>query len=167
LEEHRRKGLTDKNLTVIRQVLTDGVWDRVVQLPRLMMEQARRDRHHAPMKAAVTAQLAIAIAIFTFAPVRLGNLISIRLEENLIRTGHPDAPYWLVFPHYDVKNRVQLQFKIRSELGDLIDEYINDYRPTVLRGSNDLWLFPGEKRETKIHGPSVFRSLIASSKLLD
>jgi integrase len=149
LEQHRRGGLTDKNLTVIRQVLTDGVWDGVVQLPRLMMEQARRDRHHAPMKAAVTAQLAIAIAIFTFAPIRLGNLINIRLEENLIRTGRPDVPYWLVFPHYDVKNRVQLQFKTRSELGDLIDEYINDYRPTVLRGSNDLWLFPGEKRETK------------------
>ena len=149
LEEHRRKGMTDKNLNVIRQVLTEGVWNEVVNLPQAMMAQARLMRHEAPVKAAVTAQLATAIAIFTFAPIRLGNLISIRLEENLIRPGGPNSPSWLVFPHYDVKNRVQLQFKLQPELSALIDEYINDYRPTLLRGSNDLWLFPGQKREIK------------------
>jgi integrase len=149
LEEHRRKGLTDKNLAVVRQVLTDGVWDEVVNLPKSMMAEARLLRHQAPMKAAVTAQLATAIAIFTFAPIRLGNLINIRLEENLIRPGGMDAPYWLVFPHYDVKNRVQLQFKLQQELSELIDEYIDDYHPTLLRGSNDLWLFPGQKRAIK------------------
>jgi integrase len=149
LEEHRRKGLTDKNLAVVRQVLTEGIWDEVVNLPKTMLAKARRLRHQAPVKAAVTAQLATAIAIFTFAPIRLGNLITIRLGENLIRPGGLDSPYWLVFPHYDVKNRVQLQFKLLPELSELIDEYINDYRPTLLRGSNDLWLFPGQKREIK------------------
>jgi integrase len=149
LEEHRRKGLTDKNRLVVWQVLTEGIWDEVVCLPRKMMAEARLLRHYAPVKAAVTAQLATAIAIFVFAPIRLGNLISIRLEENLIRPGGLRSPYWLVFPHYDVKNRVQLEFKLIPELSDLIDEYINDYRPTLLRGSNDLWLFPGQKREIK------------------
>jgi integrase len=149
LEEHRRKGLTDKNLIVVRQVLTEGIWDEVVKLPESMMAKARLLRHQAPVKAAVTAQLAIAIAIFTYAPIRLGNLIHIGLEKNLIRPGGPDSPYWLVFPHYDVKNRVQLQFKLQPELSELIDEYIHDYRPTLLRGSNDLWLFPGQKREIK------------------
>ena len=48
-----------------------------------------------------------------------------------------------------MKNRVQLQFKLISELSALIDEYINDYRPTLLRGSNDLWLFPGQKCKIK------------------
>ena len=149
LEEHRRKGLTDKNLTVIRQVLTGRVWDEVVKLPLAMMAEARRIRHEAPVKAAVTAQLAIAIAIFIFAPIQLGNLIAIRLETNLIRPGGLNTPYWLVFPDYDVKNRVQLQFKLLPEISALLDEYINDYRPTLLRGSNDLWLFPGQKREVK------------------
>jgi integrase len=149
LEEHRRKGLTDKNLTVIRQVLTEGIWDEVVALPGKMMEKARALRDQAPVKAAVTAQLAIAIAIFIFAPIRLGNLIAIRLAENLIRPGGPHSPYWLVFPDYDVKNRVTLQFKLQPELSELIDEYINDYRPALLRGSKDLWLFPGQKREIK------------------
>src|SRR6516225_8223372 len=33
LECYRRAGLTDKNLTLVRQVLTDGVWSEVVNLP--------------------------------------------------------------------------------------------------------------------------------------
>jgi integrase len=129
--------------------LTEGVWDNVVSLPRKMMAKARKLRHHAPVKAAVTAQLATAIAIFVFAPIRLKNLINIKLDENLIRPGGPRSPYWLVFPDYDVKNRVQLEFKLLPELSELIDEYINDYRPTLLRGANGLQLFPGQKLEIK------------------
>jgi hypothetical protein len=108
LEDHRQGGLTEKNRRVIRQVLTEGIWDEVIKLPGSMMEQARLLRDHAPVKAAVMAQIAAGIAILSFAPVRLGNLIRIRLDENLIRPGGLKAPYWLVFPRYDVKNRVKL-----------------------------------------------------------
>jgi len=108
------------------------------------MVLVRSLRDHAPIKAAVTAQIAIAIAILVVAPVRLGNLISIRLDENLIKPGGLDSPYWLVFPDYDVKNRVRLEFPLDPELTALIDEYVHMFRPSLLRGSNDLWLFPGE-----------------------
>jgi integrase len=144
MEEHRRGGLTEKNLDVIRAVLTGRVWDQVVQLPAVLMAEARLLRHQAPVKAAVTAQIATAIAILTFAPIRLGNLIQIKLDENLIKPGGLDDPYWLVFPHYDVKNRVRLEFKLVPELCAIIDEYIHDYRSILLRGSNARWLFPGE-----------------------
>jgi hypothetical protein len=75
LEEHRHGGLTDKNLKLIRQVLTEGIWSEVVSLPNALMRQARADQAHAPVKAAVTAQLAVAIAILSIAPVRLTNLV--------------------------------------------------------------------------------------------
>ena len=78
LEEHRSSGLTDKNLALIRQVLTPGVWNRVVNLPFAMMRAARSRQTAAPTRAAVTAQLAIAIAILTFAPVRPANLTAIK-----------------------------------------------------------------------------------------
>jgi integrase len=144
IEEYREGGITEKNLNVIRAVLTEGVWDKVVRLPRAMMVEARRDRHTAPIKAAVNASIAVAIAIESIAPVRLNNLIKIKLEENLIQPGGIDKPYWLVFPKEDVKNRVQLQHKILPEVGELIDEYINDFRPVLLRRFNAPWLFPGE-----------------------
>jgi pimeloyl-ACP methyl ester carboxylesterase len=96
LEQHRRVGSTPKNLQLIRQVLTEGVWREVVALPHVLMEQARSAKDHAPIKAAISARLAVAIAILTFAPVRLGNLVSIKLGENLIKPGGPDTPYGVV-----------------------------------------------------------------------
>jgi integrase len=149
LEQHRREGLTPKNLQLVRQVLTDGVWSEVVSLPTVLMEQARLAKDHAPVKAAIAAQLAAAIAILTFAPIRLGNLIKIELGQNLIKPGGPNTPYWLVFPNYDVKNRVDLNFKFDQPLTNLLDEYIHEYRPTLLRGANSAWLFPGEAGQPK------------------
>ena len=113
------------------------------------MQQARSAKDHAPIKAAVSAQLAVAVAILTFAPVRLSNLVSIELGQNLIKPGGLNTPYWLVFPHYDVKNRVDLNFKFDQPLTDLIDEYVHEFRPTLLRGSNASWLFPGEGGQPK------------------
>ena len=60
-----------------------------------------------------------------------------------------NSPFWLVFPHYDVKNRVDLNFAFDEALTGLIDEYVHDFRPTLLRGSNASWLFPGEAGEPK------------------
>jgi integrase len=149
LDEQRPEGLTEKNLKVIRQVLTAGVWTRVVKLPLQMMAFARLQQRHAPARAAVTAQLAVAIAILTFAPVRLANLAAIKLGFNLIKPGGPDSNYWLVFPDYDVKNRVKLEYPLEQHLTRLVDEYVHDFRPTLLRGRNEDWLFPGQRRGGK------------------
>ena len=43
-----------------------------------------------------------------------------------------------------MKNRVQLEFPLDPTLTMLIDEYAHEFRPFLLRGSNDLWAFPGE-----------------------
>lgn len=142
METYRQGGPTEKNLNLIRQVLDDRTWDKVINLPRRLMALAQQD--HAPLKAALTAQIAVAVGILTVAPIRLGNLIAIRLEENLRKPAGPDSPYWLTFPDYDVKNRVKLEYPLDERLTDLIDEYIHEFRPTLLRGSNERWLFPGE-----------------------
>ena len=149
LEEHRREGMTPKNLALVRQVLTEGIWTEVVSLPKALIQQARSAKDRAPIKAAVMAQHAVAIAIETFAPVRLRNLISIELDKNLIKPGGLERPYWLVFADYDVKNDVSLNFKFDQPRTDLIGEYIHEFRPMLLRGSNSNWLFPGQDGELK------------------
>jgi Phage integrase family len=149
LEDERRGGLTDKNTALIRQVLTPGVWDRVVRLPQDMMSIARSQLPSAPTKGALTAQLAIAIAILAVAPVRLANLVAIKLETNLIKPGGSASDYWLTFPDYDVKNRVQLQYPLEPYLTRMIDEYVHDFRPILLRSRRDDWLFPGQKGGAK------------------
>jgi integrase len=149
LDEHRQGGLTDKNLALIRQVLTPGVWKRVVQLPLSMMATARSQRAYAPAQSAVRAQIAAAIGILTCAPVRLANLTAIRLGTNLIKPGGLDSNYWLVFPDYDVKNRVKLEYPLEQYLTELIYEYVHDFRPALLRGRNEDWLFPGQGGQAK------------------
>jgi len=144
LEEYREDGMTEKNLALIRLVLTDGVWSRIVNLPDELLQQARLLRRHAPVQAGVLAQIAVAVAILTVAPVRLANLSSIRLGENLIKPGGPYSNYWLTFSKYDVKNRTPLQFKLDETVTAIINEYVHDFRPALMRGSNSDWLFPGE-----------------------
>lgn len=143
LDEFRPMGLTEKNLALIRQVLTPGVWRSVVRLPDDLMRQAREMRDRAPVKAAGLAQRAVAIAILTVMPVRLGNLAAIRLGENLIRPHGPEGSFWLVFPDHDVKNRVRLENPLDEGLTALLDEYIDDHLHVLARGSNEPFLFPG------------------------
>jgi hypothetical protein len=107
LERYRQGGMTPKNMKLIRQVLNEKVWERVINCPRELMKRALSLKNQAPVKAAVTAQIAVGIAILTEAPVRAANLAAIRLDENLIKPGGPKTPYLLVFPHYDVKNRAK------------------------------------------------------------
>jgi integrase len=149
LEEHRQGGLTDKNLAVVRKVLTPGVWKSVVDLPARLMRDAREKLPYAPIKAALTAQIAVAIAILSFAPIRLSNLGAIRIDENLVKPGGPSSPFWLTFPYYDVKNRVRLDFTFDDDVTSLIEEYIHQYRPHLMRGTNSDYLFPGVSGKPK------------------
>jgi integrase len=146
--ERPEEGLTEKNLDFLRKVLTPGVWGRVVKLPFAMMEEARRQRHR-PIRAAVIAQLAVAIAIEAVAPVRLENLTSIKLGANLNKPDGPDSNYWLHFAPEDVKNTVRLQFVFKPYLTQLIDEYVRDFWPTLLRGRKEDYLFPGLRKGAK------------------
>lgn len=148
LDDLRSGGLTDKNIAFLRHVLSPGIWGRVVNLPAALMAEARRQRH-APIKAGVIAQIAVAIAIESVAPVRIANLTAIRLDTNLTKPGGPDSNYWLAFPDYDVKNRVKLNFPLDQRVTQLIDEYVNDFRPVLLRGRNKDFLFPGQRKGAK------------------
>ena len=128
LEDRRQGGLTDKNVAFIRQVLSPGVWGRVLKLPIAMMAEARRQQH-APVRAAVMAQLAVAIAILSVAPLRLANLTAIRLGTNLIKPGGPGSDYWLTFPDHDVKNRVKIDYPLKEDVtrrpAQLIDAVVD------------------------------------------
>jgi integrase len=143
LKEYKRGGLTDKNMALVRQVQGSDVWSSVVRLPFKLIEEARLRRDASPTKAAIKAQLAVAIGILTHAPIRLQNLVGIRLEENLFRINGPHTAYWLRFPDHDVKNRIALEYLLREPLAALISEYVRDHLPVLAHGSNCLWLFPG------------------------
>ena len=89
LEEYRSSGLTEKNRKLIREIAHSDVWREVVRLPPRLMAEARANCKAMPVKAAVTAQLAVAITILIRAPVRMQNLAAIQIGVNLVRPGGP------------------------------------------------------------------------------
>ena len=125
------------------------MWERVVKLPFAMMAEARRQQQHSPVRAAVLAQLAVAIAILILVPLRIKNLTEIRLGINLSKPDGPKSQYWVNFPDYDVKNRMKLEYPLEHFVTPLIDEYVHDFRPTLLRGRDEDYLFPGMHKGAK------------------
>lgn len=143
LQEERVGGLTPKNREIVRLVRSDKFVRDLNSLPRSLMTRARAAKSHAPVKAAALAQVAVAIEILRFAPVRMRNLCSIVIGTNYVKPAGPGEPALITFPHYDVKNRVNLDFPLTPETTAFIDEYIHEYRPVLLRGQNGDALFPG------------------------
>lgn len=143
LEAYRKTGLTEKNLKAIREMLAGDSFRRLLKAPDNLMLRARAAGYSAPKKAAVLAQLAIAIRILCVAPIRLSNLSEIRLGEHLMKPGGPTANYRLIYRVYEVKNHVDLDFPLDEITTALIDEYVHDYRPYLVHGRNEDWLFPG------------------------
>jgi integrase len=81
---------------------------------------------------------------------RLGwNLTSIRLGVNLTKPDGPNSNYWLHFAPEHTKNNVRLQFVFKEYLTGLIDEYVQDFWPTLLRGRKEDYLFPGLRKGAK------------------
>ena len=159
LEQYRSSGLTEKNRRLIRQIAHSHVWRDVLRLPQKLMAQARANCKTQPYRAAVTAQLAIAILILMRAPVRMKNLASISIDINLVRPGGIDTPYVLVFPDYDVKNGVALEFPFNADTTALIDEYVHRHRQDLMQGFNHNWLFPGASQKHKL--PNVLSNQIS------
>ena len=114
LEHHRREGMTPKNLQLVRQVLTEGVWSEVVSLPSILMQQARSAKDHAPIKAGISAQLAAAIAILTFAPVRLSNLVTHRAGREPHQAGRIEHAVLARLPALRCEEPRRSEFQVRS-----------------------------------------------------
>ena len=129
-------------MTVIRQVRDSQTWRRVQGLPARLLDEALKEKS-AFKKAAVKAQLAVAIQILIVAPMRISNLVALSLDENLIRPGGSDSPVHIVIPDFDVKNGVPLEYPLPVKVSQIIDLYRSRFRH-LLKGSNGPWLFPGQ-----------------------
>lgn len=149
LEEHREIGLTPKNKRVVHAISSGTVWCEVVSLPERLLSEAKKTLAHAPHRASLSAQIAIGIAILTFAPVRISNLAGIRIGAHLTKPGALDGNYLLSIPSNEVKNRVDLEFPFDATLTKLIDVYIHEFRPHLVEAMDNDQLFPGVRNSMR------------------
>lgn len=133
-------GLTDKNQARLRQFDRADAVITLLNLPQRLRRLADAEPH--PRRAAVKAQLAVAIEILLMAPMRLKNLTGLRIDLHLLRPnpGRPDLV--LSIPAEEVKNSHRLDFRLHADSAALIQWYLDRHRAQVA-APGCPYLFPG------------------------
>ncbi len=148
-------GLREKNRKRLQQFDDDHNLARLLHLPSELVRASTRPgvRKH---KAALLIQAAISIEILLFAPMRIGNLVALDLERHFRRTrvGRENRVQ-IQIPGEEVKNEKPLHYELGAETTKLLDLYLAEARPVLLRTPSDF-LFPtqdgGHKRPMHLSG---------------
>jgi integrase len=110
--------------------------------------------------------MAAAIEILLMAPIRMRNLVSLDIEQNLVRSVRGGALH-IVIGAEDVKNQEPLEHPLPSESTALIDTYIDRFRPH-LASKNGTALFPGigsDPKNQDAFGTQISRTIRAHTGL--
>jgi integrase len=142
-----QEGLTEKNRERLRAFDDEAKVDALLRLPQDLRREVERGTL-TPRRAAVRAGLAVAIELLLVAPVRRQNLAAIDLERHLVRTGRK---LHLVVPGREVKNAQDLEFELPERTAELIDWYLREHRPVLLRPGCTA-LFPSPSGKAKRDG---------------
>ena len=145
----KNRGLTEKNRRRLRQFDDPANVSALLLLPALLESLAKRARGR---KAAVLMQMAAAIELLTMTPVRIGNLAGLELGETLFWTRPGRRGRLLLsIPPDDVKSGQPIEFELPKESTELIERYLDDYRPALFENPGE-WFFPGKDGRAKRPG---------------
>ncbi|MCB2107396.1 MAG: site-specific integrase, partial [Rhodobacteraceae bacterium] len=156
----RRNGLTEKNRTRLRQFSEDKMIGVLLSLPQRLVAKAGRKK--PSYRTALLVQTALAIMILTFAPMRIGNLVSLDRQRHFQWARHEGRRILhLVLPASEVKNDIDLEFPLPPDVTDLLDLYMSKYQPLMTGRLTSTLLFPGTKGVPK-NQPGFSRAISAT-----
>lgn len=91
--------------------------------------------HHT----AVHYRNALMVGLLIQCPIRLGNLVMIRIDKHLVPHAHG---YSLAFDRTETKTRKPLSVPVPESLAPYIETYLTEHRPLLLQGKDDdhLWI---------------------------
>ena len=117
------KGMTEKNAQLVREALDPKHEALLLELPTALMQAARRLRPTAPQQAASLAQRALAVELLNKIPLRLKNLIGLRLDQHLQRSDPRRGRInHIAVPLPETKNKRAIDVPISPETARFIDE---------------------------------------------
>lgn len=137
-------GLTEKNRSRLIPFNDPDVVQRFLGLPQRLADEVRASKRKTVVDA-VTAQIAVAIAILQAVPIRIQNLASLDLAQHLVERGNV---VYVLIPGEEVKNGRPYQLELPGEVADLIAWYCMDYRNLLIDAPTTA-LFPGEQGRPK------------------
>ena len=124
-------GLTDKNKRFLRQFDDPAAMHRLYNLPgRLWAEVKREGKPNS--RTLAKAQVALAVSILCYMPLRLQNLSSLTFGTHLFLREEPRAISTLELSASEVKNRMELAYDIPLHLAKMLLEYRDRIAPNVI-----------------------------------
>jgi integrase len=125
------KGLTDKNKSFLRQFDDVNALRRLVQLPDRLWAEVKRETRPT-YRTLAKAHAGLAIAILTYMPIRLDNLLMLKFDTHLfVRTGR-GTKSTLELSNGDVKNDIDLAFEIPPQVAKMLAEYRERIAPKII-----------------------------------
>jgi integrase len=126
-------------------------------LPARLAEGARRVSASAPRQAAVRFQTAVAVELLLLVPVRIGQLVRLRVDDGLHAPQGRSGPLHLRVCETD-DDRVLADEPLSEAARALLDEYMADHR-AVLGPPISPWLFPSDEIDRPKHAESLSRQV--------
>jgi integrase len=137
-------GMTARNREALRAFDDHAAVEALLRLPQRILREVRASGRKGYRNAKVI-QTALAIELLLNAPVRIQNLTSIDLDRHLLEVGGRDnRAVHLLFPAAEVKNANDLEFPLMTESVELLNTYLDEWRPLLTFGPSRL-LFPGKR----------------------
>jgi len=137
-------GLGAKNRERIAPLRDEPNLARLFLLPDKIRKEIE-NKSNLTRADALLMELAVALMILTYAPIRIGNLAALHVETNL-RWSRPETGGALVIDidGSSVKNEQTLSFPLPPNCADLIRLYLREYQPRLAKGISP-YLFPSDR----------------------
>jgi site-specific recombinase XerD len=137
----KNRGMKPRNRSRLRQFDNPKNVSALLSLPGELLRLARQQ--DTGTSASVNfAIYALAVEILTLAPMRIKNLVSLDLEQNVILPkDERHGRVVLSVAAEDVKNSMALEFEMPKSTSSMILAYLRDFRPRIT-STPSKWLFP-------------------------
>jgi len=134
------QGLTEKNRATLRQFDSLANLQRLLELPDALMRRAKSIP--GQNKAAHFFLWGLVIEILTVAPMRIGNLSALRIDNHFVRPEGPGGPIILCLVEGETKNRRAHEYPLPTATGRKLDHYLRQHRPHLVTDPDCPWLWP-------------------------
>src|SRR5262249_56675834 len=104
---------------------------RLRHLPNRLWAEVKRDRK-PNFRTLAKAQTAIALAILSYIPLRLQNLVTLAFDTHLFVHANGRVTSTLELPAAEVKNRTELAFDIPAHVAKMMVEYRDRIDPKII-----------------------------------
>jgi integrase len=132
-------GLTVKNRTLIRQIDDPRVLSQLLALPAALRKELQT-RRLSPARRLQKMQIALAIELLLCAPMRLQNLATLRVDQQLQWPSGRGGQAYIVLNATETKNEEPLEYPLPGRVKDMLHEYLDRYRSYTAAASSP-WLF--------------------------